>query len=80
MKSQGEIQDMIKDVISDELSVDPTTLDTDQSFHNLGLDSLDSIFLLSKMEERLNIHIDSMSVYDHPTIHSFSEYLASQLS
>jgi len=80
MKSPQEIQEIIKDVISNELSADRSKLNANQSFLDLGLDSLDSIFLLSKMEERLDIHIDSMSVYDYPTIQSFSEFLASKMS
>ncbi|MEO9869476.1 acyl carrier protein [Ekhidna sp.] len=80
MRSLIEIQKEIKQVIASELSFNTDELDDTKSFHDLGLDSVNSIFLLAKMEEKLSVYIDPMSVYDNPTIKSFSEYLYTQLN
>lgn len=77
MRSILEIQTEIKEVIAGELHLKVDDMDNTKSFHDMGLDSVNSIFLLAKMEERLNVHIDPMSVYDNPTIQSFSEYIYS---
>ncbi len=79
MRSLPEIQKEIKVIIAAELALNPDELDDLKSFHDMGLDSVNSIFLLAKMEEKLNVYIDPMSVYDNPTIKSFSEYLLAQL-
>jgi acyl carrier protein len=79
MVSLPEIKKNVKDIIAEELNLSPESIDELKSFYDLGLDSVNSIFLLAKMEERLDIYIDPLSVYDNPTIRSFSEYLYAQL-
>ena len=79
MWSLSEIQTEIKKVIATELALNPDEIEDTKSFHSLGLDSVNSIFLLAKMEERLNVYIDPLSVYDNPTVKSFSEYLYAQI-
>ena len=79
MRSLDEIQNQIKKIIAAELAINVDDIDNSQSFHAMGLDSVNSIFLLAKMEEELNVYIDPMSVYDNPTIKSFSEYIHTQL-
>ena len=80
MRSLTEIQEKIKEIIATELTLDITEINNTSSFHDMGLDSVNSIFLLAQMEEELNIHIDPMSVYDNPTVNTFSEYLHTQLN
>ena len=75
-----EIKKQVKEIIAEELNLNSIDIDELKSFHDLGLDSVNSIFLLAKMEEKLDIYIDPLSVYDNPTISSFSEYLHTQLS
>ena len=79
MRSLLEIQNEIKEIIATELALSPDEIDNTKSFHDLGLDSVNSIFLLAKMEEKLDVYIDPLSVYDNPTVMSFSEYLHAQL-
>ncbi len=79
MKTLEEIQSIIKTIISEELNISPKEIKHKSSFHELGLDSVNSIFLLAEMEVQLAIDIDPMSVYDNPTIESFSKYLHTSL-
>ena len=76
----SEIQNLICEVIANELHISPSEIIDDVSFHDLGLDSVNSIFLISEIENKLSIDIDPMSVYDNPTIKSFSKYLISLLN
>ncbi len=79
MKKLEEIQEIIKKIIANELAISPQEIVPTSSFYDLGLDSVNSIFLLAEMETTLDIHIDPMSVYDNPTIESFSKYLHNSL-
>ena len=80
MHAASEIQDIIKDIIAQELAVNKDELKAEVSFHDLGLDSVNSIFLIALLEEKLGIDIDPMSVYDNPSIRSFSEYIVAEVN
>lgn len=69
------IAQAIKAIISRETGADVTLLDDQSSFHALGLDSVNSLFLLGELEDLLEVDIDPLSLYDNPTIASFSSYL-----
>ncbi|MEM6644304.1 MAG: acyl carrier protein [Bacteroidota bacterium] len=71
------IQSIICELISKELHIEASTISMNASFYELGLDSVNSIFLLAEMEARIGKDIDPMSVYDNPTIKSFASYLHS---
>ena len=75
MYSHEEIKLLIQKLIAEELHIDADSIDADTSFHQLGLDSVNSIFLISELEIELQLDIDPMSVYDNPTISSFSDYI-----
>ena len=74
------VQQEIKTIIATELNLQIDSLNNSSSFYELGLDSVNSLFLLAELEERLDMDIDPMSLYDNPTIQSFSEYLHKQSS
>ena len=75
MLTQEQIQEMICKHLSRELNVDATTIDIDISFHDLGLDSVNSLFLLGDLEEELAMDIDPLALYDNPTISSFATFI-----
>lgn len=75
-----KIQQIISEIIANELHVSVADISQNSTFYELGLDSVNSIFLLSEMETRLEIDVDPMSVYDNPTVSSFSHYLHSLLT
>ncbi|GAB4232672.1 MAG: hypothetical protein Tsb0034_05520 [Ekhidna sp.] len=80
MLSIEDIQAAIKQIISDEMGTPTHTIGTSQSFYDLGLDSVNSIFLLAKLENELSVYIDPLSLFDNPTIESFSNYVYQQLN
>ncbi len=80
MISLGDLQNSLRDIIAHELHISPTEIHSDTSFHDLGLDSVNSIFLIAELEKKLGVDIDPMSVYDNPTVESFSKYLVATLN
>lgn len=75
MSTLNEIQSIICELLAKELHRDPMTFDRDMSFHDLGLDSVNSLFLLGELEEQLKLDIDPLALYDNPTISSFSSFI-----
>lgn len=49
--------DTIKDILHDNLDIDPTTVDTDSTFDSLEIDSLDMVELICDLEERCDIDL-----------------------
>ena len=75
MISTAEIEKLIKEMISKETGISLPDISSQSSFHQLGLDSVNSLFLLGDLEDALNLDIDPLSLYDNPTIASFSVYI-----
>ncbi|VXD18394.1 acyl carrier protein [Marinoscillum sp. 108] len=75
MISTIEIEELIKAMISKETGTRLSDINSQSTFHQLGLDSVNSLFLLGDLEETLNLDIDPLSLYDNPTIESFSAYI-----
>ncbi|MEQ9377178.1 MAG: acyl carrier protein [Imperialibacter sp.] len=75
MTSQSEIADFIKNLIAKEIKKEVATIDDAVAFNDLGLDSVNSIFLLGDVEEHYKIDIDPLSLYNNPTVSSFTEHV-----
>jgi len=45
----------IKDILQENLEIDPASVDMDSTIESLGIDSLDLLELTYELEERLNI-------------------------
>ncbi|MBV6647911.1 MAG: acyl carrier protein [Cyclobacteriaceae bacterium] len=80
MKHQDEVTSLVKTLIAKELKVAPDSIGEDVSFHDLGLDSVNSLFLLGDLEQKLNLDIDPLSLYDNPTVSSFSNFISTLIS
>ncbi|MGD1958003.1 MAG: acyl carrier protein [Fulvivirga sp.] len=50
-------------------------IDENVEFFSLGLDSVKALFVLQELEEYLDIEINPLVFWNHPTISSVSEYL-----
>lgn len=47
--------DTVKEILSDNLDIDPTTVDESSTLESLGIDSLDLVELICEIEDRLDI-------------------------
>lgn len=47
--------DTIKEVLQENLDIDPETVSEDSSFESLGIDSLDMVELTCDLEEKCNV-------------------------
>lgn len=47
--------DIVKDVLSDNLDIDASTVTADSTFETLGVDSLDMVELICDIEDRCEV-------------------------
>jgi acyl carrier protein len=58
MSDTRELVEKIKVIIADILNVEPSTIQSDATFESLGIDSLDMLEIIMKLEEQFGIEID----------------------
>lgn len=47
--------DTIKDILNENMDIDPETVNDDSTFDSLGVDSLDMVELICELEDRCDI-------------------------
>ncbi len=47
--------DTIKDILKENLDIDPESVSEDSTFETLGIDSLDMVELICELEDRLSV-------------------------
>ena len=77
--SRNEIENYLAEIISEELGIEIGSIDTKSSFHELGLDSINSMFLLEKVENKYQLSLTPLYFWDYPSIEAFSELVAAKI-
>ncbi len=71
----------VRDELSKVLGLDPTQpFDQDQSFFEMGMDSLMAIELRNRLQTTVGTYLPSTLVFDHPNTRSLAAYLLDQLA
>ena len=52
-----DVMQTIKDILQENLEIDPETVTADSTLDDLGIDSLDTVELICDLEERCNIEM-----------------------
>ncbi|WP_308258573.1 SDR family NAD(P)-dependent oxidoreductase [Saccharothrix obliqua] len=69
---QGRVADdigaAIREVLGGLLYLEPHEVVADRSFSDLGLDSIGAVELVRDLNRRFGTELDSVAVYDHPTL------------
>ena len=69
------MEEKIKRIISDYLIIDSSEISSDQTFANLGLDSLDMVEIFLQIEDEFDIEIGDDDADKIRTISSLVQYL-----
>ena len=67
--------DTIKDILFENLDIEPDSIDEDSTFDSLNIDSLDMVELICELEDRLDIDLGEPE--DIETLGQFVEYVES---
>lgn len=72
-----EISTWIRERIAKDLGSEASSVDPDATFDRVGIDSLALLGVLGDLANELDIEIETSVLFDHPTISSLAEHLAS---
>lgn len=72
------IQNWLVSQLAEQLSIDPKTIDMNESLTRYGLDSIDAVTLVGELEDWLEVELPSTLFWDYPTIGKSAQYLVSE--
>lgn len=77
VKSVADLIKLVSAIVVEETQLDLALIDQDKHWASFGLDSINSIYLLEKMENELGIDLNPLMFFDYPTIRSFCSFIHS---
>lgn len=66
---------LLKLAIAEEMAQEAATIGNDDSFFDLGLDSMTCIFVMERIEKRTGLTLNPIAFWDYPTVSTFAAYL-----
>lgn len=75
-----DIAQALKTSVSEEMGLPLNEITDDDSFFDLGLDSISSILVMERIEKKLNIRLNPIAFWDYPTIEAFTGHLEEVVS
>jgi acyl carrier protein len=75
----AEIQQWLTTQLADELKIGPDRIRADRPILSYGIDSMQLVTIVARMEDWLGLRFSSNPLEDHPTIESLSQYVASDV-
>jgi acyl carrier protein len=71
---------LLKEIIAGETGISLTEIGDTDTFFSLGLDSVSCIYLLDKVEDKLNLALNPIHLFDYPSIDSYAGFLLEELT
>lgn len=65
--------------ITSVLDLPKDDFNIDERFDSYGLDSVEAVIMAGLMEEEFALPIDPMTLFEHPSVSLFADFLAPQL-
>ena len=76
---QQELQGWIVNWLCRELKLSPSEISLQENLLTYGIDSVGAIMLVGDLEDRLKVRLPPTLLWDHPTIQSLMDHLATVL-
>jgi len=77
--TRAEVLNILKSLISEETGIAVAEINDTDTFFNLGFDSVSCIFLLDKVEKKLNAEINPMHFWDYPSLDTYTDFLLQEV-
>ena len=78
--SEGDVTTVLVASLAKALYMQPTEIDIDKPFTDLGLDSIVGVEWVRELNTQYSVNINAVKVYDYPNIREFSLYLREELN
>lgn len=76
MQSVQKIRQWIIDHLAEELQVRPETIAANQPILASGIDSMQIVGLVAKLEDQFDFRFTGNPLDDHPTVDALAQYVA----
>nr|MCW1957436.1 beta-ketoacyl reductase [Mycobacterium sp.] len=76
---RAELQHGVRAILAGELRLPDDQVEVDRPFAEMGLNSVMAISIRRQLEQFVGIELSATMLFNHPTIDSFSNYLATRL-
>ncbi len=70
-----QVVDLVERALCAQLYADSGELDRDRSFREMGLDSIGAVEVVRDLNQALDLDLDLIVIYDHPTIRSLTAHI-----
>jgi acyl carrier protein len=80
MMTREELISIIKKLISEETGIAVHEIQDTDSFFNLGLDSVSCIFLMDKLEKKIQLDLNPIHFWDYPTLDAYVDFLTQEFA
>lgn len=77
--TRAELITLFKSAIAEETGISVAEISETDTFFNLGLDSVSCIFLMDKIEKKLNIDLNPIYFWDYPSIDTYVDFLLQEV-
>ncbi|AJQ95099.1 SDR family NAD(P)-dependent oxidoreductase [Gynuella sunshinyii] len=77
---QSAIEQTLVNTLAEVLYMQPQQVNRDQSFVELGLDSIVGVEWVNTLNKTFGLHMPSTQVYDYPNLRAFAAWLVGQLA
>jgi len=74
-----DVKKFVHELVAKTLEASIDSVNPDEEFISLGLDSMHAIFLIDEIEKMFGIEINPHSFWEYPTINAFAANLEKQL-
>jgi acyl transferase domain-containing protein/acyl carrier protein len=78
--SAGQWQQRLKTILGTVLKINPSIVDVDQAFVELGLDSFLGAALVASINKECGTDLSHLTVFDHPTVRELASFLEHEVT
>ncbi len=76
-EDEARLQDMLIDSLVQTLFIEGETVDLDQNFYDIGLDSILGVEWMRLINKTQGLSLEATTLYDYPTIRELARYILS---
>jgi len=77
--SKGQIQEYLRKSLGDALYLNPSEIDIDKTFVDLGLDSIIGVEWIKEINKKYGLELSATKVYDYTTIRALASFLGKEI-
>ncbi len=78
--TEAEVRTWCGDYLAKALRIRRNRIEDDANFAGLGLDSAESVFMVTALEDWLGLELESETVIEHPSVTELARFIMKRLA